>query len=106
MNCIAISWSDFNPEIDDMPPRLKWKEKKAWILKNLRQRKRQRFSCFEVGSNFAAAECLSTLIRQGFAEITGGEFPWSEYRLNARRTKAKRRSLIRFADGSILLEAV
>lgn len=89
MNCIITSWSDHNPEIDSMPKRLKWKEQRAWIYKNLLRRKRQRFSCFEVGENMAACKRISIMIRQGIVEVTGGDFPWSEYRLHAKRTKPR-----------------
>ena len=107
MNCIVTSWSDFNPEIDEMPKRLKWKEQRAWIYKNLLRRKRQRFSCLEVGENMQAAKRLGSMVHQGIVEITGGDFPWSTYKLHTKRTTSRRRhSLIRFKDNSILLEAV
>lgn len=107
MNCIVTSWSDFNTGIDEMPKRLKWKEQRAWIYKNLLRRKRQRFSCFEVGENMQAAKRLGSMIHQGIIEITGGDFPWSTYKLHAKRTTSRRRhSLIRFKDNSILLEAI
>ena len=100
---IITSWSDFNPEIDEMPKRLKWKEQRAWIYKNLLRRKRQRFSCFEVGENMQAAKRLGSMIRQGIVEITGGDFPWSTYKLHTKRTKPKPLPLIRFGDGAVLM---
>ena len=85
---IVTSWSDFNPGIDEM-------------------RKRQRFSCFEVGENMQAAKRLGSMVHQGIIEVTGGDFPWSTYKLHTKRTTSRRRhSLIRFKDNSILLEAV
>ena len=89
MNCIVTSWSDFNPEIDEMPKRLKWKEQRAWIYKNLLRRKRQRFSCLEIGENQKACRMISIMIRQGIVEVTGGDFPWSTYKLHAKRTKPR-----------------
>ena len=104
---IITSWSDFNTELDAMPKRLKWKEQRAWIYKNLLRRKRQRFSCLEVGENMQAAKRLGSMVHQGIVEVTGGDFPWSTYKLHTKRTTSRRRhSLIRFKDNSILLEAV
>lgn len=104
---IVTSWSDFNVGIDEMPKRLKWKEQRAWIYKNLLRRKRQRFSCFEIGENMQAAKRLGSMVHQGIIEVTGGDFPWSTYKLHTKRTTSRRRhSLIRFKDNSILLEAV
>ena len=100
---IITSWSDFNTELDAMPKRLKWKEQRAWIYKNLLRRKRQRFSCLEVGENMQAAKRLSSMIRQGIVEITGGYFPWSTYKLHTKRTKPKPLPLIRFGDGAVLM---
>ena len=100
---IVTSWSDFNPEIDEMPKRLKWKEQRAWIYKNLLRRKRHRFSCLEVGENMQAAKRLGSMIRQGIVEITGGDFPWSTYKLHTKRTKPKPLPLIRFGDGAVLM---
>ena len=100
---IITSWSDFNPEIDEMPRRLKWKEQRAWIYKNLLRRKKQRFSCFEVGENMQAAKRLGSMIHQGIVEITGGDFPWSTYKLHTKRTKPKPLPLIRFGDGAVLM---
>lgn len=101
---IITSWSDFNPGIDEMPKRLKWKEQRAWIYKNLLRRKRQRFSCFEVGENMQAAKRLGSMVTQGIIESTGGDFPWTEYRLHVKRTKPKPQRPIR--SQVICLEAV
>ena len=103
MNCIVTSWSDFNPEIDAMPKRLTWKQQRAWIYKNLLRRRKQRFSCFEVGDNMQAAKRLGSMIRQGIVEVTGGDFPWSTYKLHVKRTKPKPLPLIRFGDGAVLM---
>lgn len=86
---MITSWSDFNPGIDEMPKRLKWKEQRAWIYKNLLRRKRQRFSCFEVGENMQAAKRLGSMVTQGIIEVTGGDFPWSTYKLHTKRTRPR-----------------
>lgn len=105
MNCIVTSWSDFNPEIDEMPKRLKWKEQRAWIYKNLLRRKKHRFSCFEVGENMQAAKRLSSMATQGIIEITGGDFPWSTYKLNPKRIRPRPERPIRCST-PIFLEMV
>lgn len=89
MNCIVTSWSDFNPEIDTMPKRLTWKQQRAWIYKNLLRRHKQRFSSFEVGENIEAGKRLSTMIQQGIIEVTGGDFPWSTYKLHVKRIRPR-----------------
>lgn len=89
MNCIVTSWSDFHKGIDEMPKRLKWKEQRAWIYKNLLRRQKQRFSCFEVGENLQAAKRLGSMASQGIIEITGGDFPWSTYKLHVKRTRSR-----------------
>jgi len=78
-----------------MPKRLKWKEQRAWIYKNLLRRKRQRFSCFEVGENMLACRRVTDMLNQGIIESTGGDFPWTEYRLHVKRTKPKPQRPIR-----------
>ena len=100
---IITSWSDFNTELDAMPKRVKWKEQRAWIYKNLLRRKRQRFSCFEVGENMQVAKRLGSMMNQGIVENTGGDFPWSTYKLHTKRTKPKPLPLIRFGDGAVLM---
>lgn len=106
MTIIATSWSDFGPALDEMPKRLKWKEQRAWIYRNLLRRKNQRFSSFEIGENELVCKRASDMIRAGRIEILGGDFPWSTYRLHPKRTTPPYRySLIRFADNSILLES-
>ena len=32
---------------------------------------------------------ISIMIRQGIVEVTGGDFPWSTYKLHAKRTKPR-----------------
>lgn len=104
MNAIVTSWSDFHKEIDEMPKRLKWKEQRAWLYKQLSKRERQRFSCFEVGENMLAAQRLSVMIRQGIVEITdGGDFPWSHYKLNPKRIYPRPLKPIHYGDNSIMM---
>ena len=106
MSIIATSWSAFGPALDEMPKRLKWKEQRAWIYRNLLRRERQRFSGFEIGENELVCRRVTDMIRAGRIENTGGEYPWSTYRLHATRTTPPfRYSRIRFKDNSILLEA-
>lgn len=85
MNCIITSWSDFNPEIDEMPKRLKWKEQQAWIYRNLLRRKRQRFSSFEIGENMLACKRITDMLRKGIIEDVGGDYPWTNYKLHVKR---------------------
>lgn len=102
MNAIVTSWSDFNTELDEMPKRLKWKAQRKWLYKNLLRRTKQRFSCFEIGDNMQAAKRLGSMVNQGIVEITGGDFPWSTYKLHVRRTTPRvRYSLIRCKDDSL-----
>lgn len=102
---IITSWSDFNTELDAMPKRLKWKEQRAWIYKNLLRRKRQRFSCFEVGENMQVAKRLGSMMNQGIVENTGGDFPWTTYRLHAKRIHPRPERPIR-TKSPIYLEMV
>lgn len=95
MNCIVTSWSDHNPAIDEMPKRLKWKEQRAWIYKNLLRRKRQRFSTFEIGENMLACKRITDMFTQGIIEDVGGDYPWTEYHLHPKRTKPKPKRPIR-----------
>lgn len=89
MNAIVTSWSDFNPEIDSMPKRLKWKEQRTWIYKNLLRRKKQRFSTFEIGENMLACKRITSMLRQGIIESTGGDFPWTTYKLHVKRIRPR-----------------
>jgi hypothetical protein len=89
MTIIVTSWSDFHPDLDEMPKRLKWKEQQAWLYRNLRRRKKGRFSCFEIGENMEAAKRLSDMIRRGMIDVTGGDFPWSTYELHPKRIRPR-----------------
>ena len=95
MNAIVTSWSDFHKELEEMPKRLKWKEQTAWLAKQLRRREKQRFSMFEIGENMLVAKRLTVMVRQGLVETTGGQFPWTTYKINAKRTKPRPLPIIR-----------
>lgn len=103
MNTIVTSWSDFHRGLDEMPKRLKWKAQRAWIYKNLLRRSKQRFSTFEVCEEMLVARRVTDMFNQGIIESTGGEFPWTEYRLHPKRTKSRPERLIRFTDGAVLM---
>lgn len=82
---IITSWSDFHKGLDEMPKRLKWKEQRAWIYRNLLRRKKQRFSTFEIGENMLACKRITDMLNQGIIEDTGGQYPWINYRLHVKR---------------------
>ena len=95
MNAIVTSWSDFHRSLDEMPKRLKWKEQRAWIYRNLLRRPKQRFSTFEVSENMLVASRVTDMFNQGIIESISGDFPWTKYCLHVKRTKPRPEKPIR-----------
>ena len=89
MNAIVTSWSDSHKPLEEMPKRLTWKQQRKWLCKELRRRPKMRFSIFEVTESMLVAKRMTCLVRQGIVRVTGGEFPWTTYEVNAKRTKPK-----------------
>lgn len=86
---IVTSWSDFCKELNEAPKRLKRKELDRWLLRQLAQRPKQRFSVFEACEELHVAKAMTRLCRQGFIETIHDErdiFPWTYYRIHQHRT--------------------
>ncbi len=76
----ALHIDRFSAGLDD----LKRAEQKDLVTVLRKLSTMKRFSSFEASDNPAIAKTMTTICQEKYIETTGGEYPWTEFKLTAK----------------------